>query len=98
VRGGGAHGLRGEGVLRRGRGAHGGGVVVVVVVQGRRRLRRLRLPAVRHGGRGRGGGIRRGAARGGARLYTGEVMRMDDSLALDSDAARCESTRIHGER
>lgn len=68
VGGGGAHGLRGEGVLRRGGRANGLRVVVVVVVlEGR-----LRLPAVRHRGRGGGTmGFRRGQ---GCAFYSGDVM------------------------
>jgi hypothetical protein len=88
VGGGRAHGLGGEGLLRRRGRAHG---LRVLVLGGRLRLR---LPAVRH--RGRGGGtvaLRRGRC---VRMFysSADVMRFGGRLEFCLDSTR-GATRIY---
>jgi hypothetical protein len=89
VRGGCAHGLRGEGFLRRGGRAHW---LRVAVLEGRLRLG---LPAVRHRGRGGGTvGLRRG--RWARMFYSGDVMRsgVDWNFGFGLDTRR--NTNLQG--
>jgi hypothetical protein len=87
VGGGRAHGLGGEGLLRRRGRAHG---LRVLVLGGRLRLR---LPAVRHGGRG-GGTVALRRGRCVRMFYSGDVMRSGVDCKFCFDSTR-GATRIY---